>query len=178
MPLRASYYRGATIVKQEQQSFFNLRTTTADGKIDTQEYKSEKQKTEIEQDAAKVGSTVEVLKAQTFVVSTAESVDEILVVTPNPDVALGYYNYGLTLAQHNIKRELMKDAEWETVEGAYDLLKDVQQPREKRVADPLSASRRSLKALWAQMHPGAEPPTDDEINAVLASFAGAAPVAV
>lgn len=166
-------------MKQEQQSFFNLRVTTTDGQVSTQEYKSEKQVAEIKADAAKVGSTVEELKAQTFIVSTADSVDEILTVTPNADVALGYYNYGLTLAQHNIKRELMKDAEWEPVEGAYDLLKDVQQPREKRVADPLSASRRSLKALWAQMHPGAEPPTDDEINAVLASFAGAAqPAAV
>lgn len=161
-------------MKQEQQTFYNLRVTTTDGQVSTQEYKSEKQMSEIKADAAKVGSTVEELKAQTFTVSTAESVDEILSVTPNADVALGYYNYGLTLAQHNVKRELMKDADWEPIEGAYDLLKDVQQPREKRVADPLSASRRSLKALWAQMHPGAEPPTDDEINAVLASFAGAA----
>jgi hypothetical protein len=162
------------MAKQEQQTFYNLRTTTADGRVDTQEYKSEKQKQEMEAEAGKVNSTIEVLKAQTFVVTTAESVDEILSVTPNPDVALGFYNYGLTLAQHNVKRELMKDAEWEPVEGAYDLIADVQEPREKRVADPLSASRRSLKALWAKMHPGAEPPTDDEINAVLASFAGAA----
>lgn len=161
-------------MKQEQQTFFNLRITTADGKVDTQEYKSQKQTEEIKAEAAKVGSTVEELKAQTFIVSTADSVDEILTVTPNANVALNYYNYGLTLAQHNVKRELMKDIDWQPVEGAYDLLADVQDEREKRVPDPLSASRRSLKALWAKLHPGAEPPTDDEINSVLASFAGQA----
>lgn len=160
-------------MKQEQQTFYNLRVTTTDGQTSTREYVSEKQAGEIKADAAKVNSTVEELKAQTFLISTAESVDEILSVTPNPEVAVGYYNYGLTLAQHNVKRDLMKDADWQPVEGAYDLLADVQEPREKRVADPLSASRRSLKALWAKMHPGSEPPTDDEINAVLAQFAGA-----
>jgi hypothetical protein len=86
---------------------------------------------------------------------------------------LSYYNYGLTLAQHNVKRDLMKDSDWQPTEGTYDLIADVQEPREKRVADPLSASRRSLKALWAKLHPGQEPPTDEEINTVLASFAGA-----
>jgi hypothetical protein len=158
-------------MKQEQQTFYNLRTTTADGKIDTAEYKSEKQAAEIKAEAAKVGTVVEELKVQTFTVSTAESVDEILQVTPNTDVALGYYNYGLTLAQHNVKRELMKDVDWQPVDGAYDLLADVQQPKEKRVADPLSSARRGLRALWASAHPGAEPPTDDEINTVLQNFA-------
>jgi hypothetical protein len=161
-------------MKTEQQTFYNLQTTTADGKVDVQEYKSEKQYTEIKEAAAKVGSQVDVLKAQTFTLSQAESVDEILSVVPNANVALGYFNYGLTLAQHNVKRDLMRDVEWQPIEGSYDLLADVQEEKEKRVPDPLSASRRSLKALWAKLHPGAEAPTDDEINAVLASFAGAA----
>jgi hypothetical protein len=158
-------------MKQEQQTFYNLRITSADGKVDSREYKSEKQATEMKADAAKVNSVVEELKAQTFLISTADSIDEILQIVPNPEVALSFFNYGLTLAQHNVKRDLMTDAEWQPVEGAYDLLADVQEPREKRVADPLSASRRSLKALWAKFHPGAEAPTDDEINAVLAQFA-------
>jgi hypothetical protein len=162
------------MAKTEQQTFYNLRVTTADGRVDTQEYKSEKQKQEIEAEAAKASSTVEVLKQQTFIVTTAENFDDILNVVPNKDVACGYLNYGLTLAQHNVKRELMKDPEWAEVEGAYNLIDDVQEARERRVPDPLNASRKSLKALWAKMHPGAEPPTDDEINAVLASFAGAA----
>lgn len=166
------------MAKQEQQTFYNFRVTTADNQTSTREFASEKQYNEIKADAEKAGSTVEVLKAQTFLITSADNVDEILTLVPNTDVATAHFNYGFTLAQHNVKRELMKDAEWEGVEGAYDLAKDVQQPKEKRVADPLSASRRSLKALWAQMHPGAEPPTDDEINAVLASFAGGAPAAV
>lgn len=158
----------------EQQTFYNLRITSADGKIDTAEYKSEKQANELKAEAAKQGSQVEELKAQTFTVSRADSVDEILSVTPNADVALSYYNYGLTLAQHGIKRDLMTDPDWQPVDGSYDLLADVQQPKEKRVADPLSAGRRSLRAFWAKNHPGAEPPTDAEIDAVLLQFAGAA----
>ncbi|HTS07494.1 MAG TPA: hypothetical protein VMP68_18080 [Candidatus Eisenbacteria bacterium] len=159
---------------KDNQTFYNLRFTTADGQISTKEYVSEKQAAELKAEATKVGTTCEETKAQTFAVTSASSFDEILQVTPNQDVALGYYNYGLTLAQHNVKRELMKDSDWAPVEGVYDLLADVQEPREKRVADPLSASRRALKALWSKMHPGADAPTDDEINAVLASFAGAA----
>jgi len=159
--------------KTENQTFFNLRITSADGKVDTQEYKSEKQTADLKAEAAKVNSVVEETKAQTFVVTQAESLEEISLLVPNADVALGYFNYGLTLAQHNVKRDLMRDADWSPVEGAYDLLADVQEPKEKRVADPLSASRRALKALWSKLHPGSEAPTDDEINAVLASFAGA-----
>jgi hypothetical protein len=163
-------------MKTDQQTFYNLSITSADGKVDTREYKSEKQTTEIKAEAAKLGSTVVDTKVQTFTISQAESVDEILTLVPNPDVALSMFNYGLSLAQHNVKRELMTDAEWAPVEGSYDLLADVQVAKEKRVSDPLSASRRSLKALWEKMHPGAEVPTDDEINAILAQFAGAAPV--
>lgn len=171
--LNQNAYRWRNNMPQiDNQTFFNLRVTSADGKVDSLEYKSEKQAAEIKADAAKVGSTVEETKAQTFAVTTATSLDEISSLVPNAEVALGYFNYGLTLAQHNVKRDLMRDAEWEPVEGVYDLLKDVQEPKEKRVADPLSASRRALKALYAKMHPGAEPPTDDEINAVLAGFAG------
>jgi len=161
-------------MQKDNQTFFNLKLTTADGKTDVAEYKSEKQAAELKADAAKVGTQVEEIKAQTFAVTTATSLDEISALVPNPEVALGYFNYGLTLAQHNVKRDLMRDAEWQPTDGVYDLLADVQEPKEKRVADPLSASRRALKALWSKMHPGAEAPTDDEINAVLASFAGAA----
>lgn len=160
-------------MKQEQQTFFNIKITTVDGQTQEQNYKSEKQFETLQKEAQKVNSQIEVTKQQTFVVSTAESVDEILQVTPNSDVALSYYNYGLSLAQHNVKRDLMTDDEWPGEEGAYDLLKDVQVPKERRVADPLTKSRNALRGLWAQMHPGAEPPTDDEINAVLAQFAGA-----
>ena len=160
-------------MKSEQQTFYNYKVTNPDGKEEVREYKSEKQFQEAEADAKKAGASIEVLKAQTFTISTADSIDEILQVTPNAEVALSYYNYGLTLAQHNVKRDLMTDPDWQPVEGAYDLLADVQQPKEKRVADPLSSARRSLKALWSKLNPGAEPPTEDEINAVLAQFAGA-----
>lgn len=160
--------------KVDNQTFFNLKQTTADGQVSVAEYVNEKKAAEIKADAAKVGTGVEEIKAQTFAVTSAESWDEASQLVPNEQVRLDYFNYGLTLAQHNVKRDLMKDDEWQPIEGVYDLLADVQEPKEKRVADPLSASRRALKALYAKMHPGAEVPTDDEINAVLASFAGAA----
>lgn len=160
-------------MNKDNQTFFNLKFTAGDGQISSKEYVSEKQCAELKAEAAKIGTTVEETKSQTFTVTSAESFDEILTTTPNVDVALSYYNYGLTLAQHNVKRELMKDADWTPVDGAYDLLADVQEPKEKRVADPLSASRRALIALYTKMHPGAEPPTKEEIDAVLASFAGA-----
>lgn len=158
--------------KVDNQTFFNLKLTSADGKVDTQQYKSEKQTAELKADAAKVGTTVEETKAQTFAVTSAESWDEASLIVPNEKVRLDYFNYGLTLAQHNVKRDLMRDDEWSPIEGVYDLIADVQEEKERRVADPLSSARRSLKALYAKMHPGAEPPTDDEINAVLAGFAG------
>lgn len=161
------------MAKKEQQTFFNIRVTTADGQVSTKEYVSEKQLADIKAEAAKVNSVVEETKAQTFAVTTAESIDEVLSVTPNPEVALSYYNYGLSLAQHNIKRDLMKDEDWEPTDGVYDLIQDVQEPKEKRVADPLSAARRALKALWAKQHPGAAVPSDEEINSVLAGFATA-----
>jgi hypothetical protein len=158
---------------KQPQTFYNYKVTGADGKEEVREYKSEKQYNEAVEDAKKAGAAIEVLKAQTFDVSTADSIDEILTVTPNAEVALNYYNYGLTLAQHNVKRELMTDNDWQPIEGNYDLLADVQQPKEKRVADPLSSARRSLMALWTKLNPGTEPPSEDEINAVLAQFSGA-----
>ncbi len=161
-------------MKVDQQTFHNLKITTADGKTDVQEYKSEKQATELQAEAAKLGSAVEITKSQTFGVSTADSIDEMLTIVPNAEVALDFFNYGLTLAQHNVKRELMKDAEWPGVEGVYDLLADVQQPKEKRVADPLASSRRALKSLWSKLHPGEPEPDEAAINAVLAQFAGVA----
>ena len=162
------------MAKTEQATFYNFRTTTADGKVDTQEYRSEKQYNNAVEEAKKNGSTIEVLKAQTFEISSAESMDEILQLVPNEEVALSYFNYGLTLAQHNVKRDLMQDVDWPAQEGIYPLINDVQLPKEKRVADPLNASRKALRALWEKMNPGSAVPTDEEINAVLQGFAGAA----
>ena len=161
-------------MKTEQQTFYNVTFTTADGKADSRPYISEAQYQKLSKENSEAGGTETVNKQQTFEITHSDNINEALEITPNEEVANAYYDYGLTLAQHNIKRELMTDPDWAPVDGVYALINDVQQPKEKRVADPLSASRKSLKALWSKLHPGAEPPTDDEINAVLASFAGAA----
>lgn len=161
---------------KEQQTFYNYTITYPDGKVDTETYKSEKQFQEAQNDAKKVNAVIDVTRAQTFEVTTADSLDEIKTLTPNEEVALGYYNYGLTLAQHGAKRDYMRDPNWQAIEGVYDLLADVQQPKERRTADPLTKSRNSLKALWASTNPGVPLPSDEEINAVLAQFAGASAV--
>lgn len=163
---------------KEPNTFYNYTVTGPDGKSEQFEFKSETQYNKTVADAKKTPNTVvEVTRAQTFDISTADTWDEVLSVTPNVEVALSYYNYGLSLAQHNVKRDLMTDPEWAPIEGSYDLLADVQQPKERRVADPLTKSRNALKAFWAKANPGAPLPTDDEINAVLAQFAGAASTA-
>jgi len=165
-------------MQKEQVTFVNYTSTKPDGTSEPFQYVSEKQLEAAQKEAAAAPDadrpTITVTKQQTFAVTRADSIDEILQVVPNADVALDYFNYGFTLAQHNVKRELMKDADWPGVDGVYDLVNDVQTPKEKRVADPLAASRRNLKALFAKFNPGAPEPTDDEINAVLAQFAGAA----
>lgn len=161
-------------MKTEQQTFFNYTVVGKDGSQNSVEYKSEKQFEEAKAEAAKIESTITVVKQQTFELTTAETIDELLTVVPNEQVALEYFNYGLTLAQHNVKRDLMRDPEWPGVEGVYALINDVQQPKEKRVADPKSAARKTLRALFEKLNPGAPVPTDDEINSVLAQFAGAA----
>ena len=160
--------------KIEQVTKFNVTVTDSEGNTQPKEYLSESQLADLKAEAAKEQKTVTETKAQTFAITQAESIDDILQCVPNTDVALSYFNYGYKLQQQNVQRELMKDPEWQGVEGVYDLNADVQSPKEKRVADPLAQSRRSLKALFAKLNPGAPEPTDEEINAVLAQFTGAA----
>lgn len=159
--------------KVENETKFNASVVDPQGNTEVVKYISEKQLAELKTDSAKTSKTVTETKAQTFAITQAESVDDILQCVPNADVALSYFNYGYKLSQQNVMRDLMRDDEWQGVEGVYDLNQDVQQPKEKRVADPLAASRRSLKALFSKLNPGAAEPTDEEINAVLAQFTGA-----
>lgn len=164
--------------KIEQVTKFNVAVVdTGSGNTEQIPYLSEAQVADLKAEAAKQNKTVSETKAQTFAITQAESVDDILQCVPNVEVAVSYFNYGYKLNQQNVMRDLMKDPDWAGVEGVYDLNQDVQQPKEKRVADPLAASRRSLKALFAKLNPGAPEPTDDEINAVLAQFTGAAAAA-
>jgi len=163
--------------KVDNETKFNIAIVDGEGKTEVVKYISEKQLAETKADAAKENKQVSETKAQTFAITQAESLDDILQCVANEEVALSYFNYGYKLSQQNVMRDLMRDDEWAGVEGVYDLNQDVQQPKEKRVSDPLSASRRSLKALFAKLNPGQPEPTDEEINAVLAQFAGAAQAA-
>ena len=155
---------------KRQETFHNFQITTADGKVDAQQYRSDKQLKEAEVEAAKTGAVLETTKSQTFLITEATSWDEAAEIVPIEAVRLEMFNYGLTLGQHNVKRDLMKDADWEPVEGAYDLINDVQTEKQRRVADPASAARKSIRAMFAKISPGAPEPSDEEINAMLQMF--------
>ena len=159
----------------KQYTMFNGQTTTADGKVDQFVYKSEAQVDKLKAEATKVETVVEVTKMATFALTQATSWDEFAELVPDPNVRLDMANYGLGLAQHSIKKDLMEDENSTAgVDSVYDLLADVQQPKEKRVSDPLASTRRAMRSLWAKLHPGEPEPTEAAINAVLAQFAGAA----
>jgi hypothetical protein len=169
------------MAEQRQITLFNVKTTTADGKVDNTERLTEKQFNKLKEDAAKLNTDVEITKAQTFTMSTASSIDEILQIVPNAEVALAHFNYGLELAQHKVKNDFMDDADQPAVDGAFDLLSQpgVQEPKTGRApADPALKLKNAMKQLYQKMNPGAPIPsylegvTFDEINAVLASLAG------
>jgi hypothetical protein len=167
-------------------TLYNIKSTTSDGKVDTKNRVGEKQYQELVEDAAKVGTQIEILKAQTFAITEASSIDEILQLVPNPEVALAHFNYGLTLAEHKVKNDFMDDDDQPSVDGAFDLISQpgVQEPKTGRApADPASAMKRAMKKLFQTMNPGVPIPkyleeaTFEEINAVLAQFAKGAPTA-
>jgi hypothetical protein len=160
--------------KQSLVTFHNFTVTTADGKVDKKEYVNDKKLKEAQDEALKVGSTLDVTRSQTFIVTEADTWDEAAALVPLEAVRLEMFNYGLTLAQHNEKRNLMTDDTWEGYDGAYDLINDVQAEKTKRVADPTSAARKSIKAMWAKFNPGSPEPSDEEINLVLKQFMSAA----
>lgn len=155
--------------KFENETKFNIVITSADGSTtEPIKYISEKQLADYKTEAAKDQKTVTETKAQTFKITQAESVDDILQCVPNAEVALSYFNYGYKLQQQNVMRELMRDDEWNGVEGVYDLNADVQTPKERRVADPQAATKRSLRATLVKM--GLPEPTDEELNMALAAM--------
>lgn len=162
--------------KVENQTYVNIKITTADGQTQEKQYVSEKQLEEAQKQAKADGSQLEITKQQTFAITTAESLDEATTLVPNQAVALGYFNYGLTLAQHNFKRDFMRDADQAEQEGVVDCVSqpDVQEEKERRAADPRTKARSSIRKMWMELHPGESAPTDDEINAVLDGFLGVA----
>ena len=153
-----------------QETFHNFTITTADGKTDQQQYRSDKQLKDAQEEALKTGAVISDIRSQSFVITEASSWEDAAQIVPIEAVRLEMFNYGLTLGQHNVKRDMMKDENFVEQEGAYNLINDVQTEKTRRVADPATAARKSIRAMWAKMAPGTPEPSDADINDMLQLF--------
>jgi hypothetical protein len=151
----------------EQSTYFNYTITDATGKQETHEYRSEKQYERDKSDAAKIGSTLEVLKQQTFVVTLPENDEDFKQIVANDEARNDMQRYGCSVAQTNIRRQLMLDKDWDEQEGAYELINDVQEPKQGRVADPASKTKRNLIALFKKLNPAAPEPSPEDVEKAL-----------
>jgi hypothetical protein len=151
----------------EQSTYFNYKITDAQGVEKIERYNTEKQYEKDKLEAAKIGSTIEVLKQQTFIVTLPESDEDFKQLVRNDEARLDMSRYGCSVAQTNIRRTLMNDDTWDEQEGAYDLINDVQEPKQGRVADPASKTKRNLIALFKKLNPAAPEPSADDVEKAL-----------
>lgn len=89
----------------------------------------------------------EAVRQQTFSIHEAESVEDILEVCPDADVAVDLFNRGATLKQLNEIRDLMESEDFATVEGSYDLLDVITRKTERRKMSPLDKVLKALGGL-------------------------------
>lgn len=99
------------------------------------------------------------VKRQTFLIHEADSVDDILQVCPNEQVAVDLFNRGATLKQLNEIRDLMEDDTFEVVEGSYDLKDTIARVTERKKLSPMDKVLRSLGQL-----------SDEERQAIVAKL--------
>lgn len=104
--------------------------------VETQKKSLETLEAEEIASAEKLGGAAEVTKRQTFSLASPTSWDEIVEMVPNEAARLAHYTRGIILYEQSARREFMLDENQQAVEGAYSLLTDVQEPRERRKADP------------------------------------------
>jgi hypothetical protein len=98
-------------------------------------------------------------KRQTFLIHEAESIDDILQVCPNEQVAVDLFNRGASLKQLNEIRDLMEDDAFEVVEGSYDLKDVIARVTERKKLSPMDKVLRSLGQL-----------SDEERQAIVAKL--------
>lgn len=164
------------MAKQENETRYNLTLTDSNGqataKTNTPESVKDKLTKEVEE--KKDGSTIQIDRVKTFVLTEAASLEEAAQIFPQR--ALEFLNYGARLAQHNLKQELMEDPDWTeaSVEGAFDLLPHIQVPKERKKMSDRDKAINALLKVARVTNPNVTP---EMIEAVLAQFAGGAPVA-
>jgi hypothetical protein len=141
--------------------------TDASGQSTTERYVSEKQYEKAKLEADKIGSTIEIFKQQTFIVTLPENDEDFRQIVKNDEARNDMQRYGCSVAQTNIRRQLMLDDTWDEQEGAYDLINDVQEPKQGRIADPASKTKRNLIALFKKLNPTAPEPNADDVEKAL-----------
>ena len=94
----------------------------------------------------------EALRKQTFTMWEAESVDDILQVCPDEQVAVDLFNRGASLKQLQEIGRLMEspiagEDAFEPVEGAYDLKEVIAEKTERKKLSPMEKVLRALGDL-------------------------------
>lgn len=133
------------MAKPRSATYFTIKD--ADGDLKSV---SETQFNKQTEDAKTAGTPgPEAVRQQTFTIVEAESVDDILIVCPDPDVAVDLFNRGATLKQLNEIRDLMESdaADFQTVEGSYDLTEVIARKTERRKMSPLDKVLKALGGL-------------------------------
>jgi hypothetical protein len=100
----------------------------------------------------------ETIKTQTFTFHEVESVDDAQVLF-GPDL-INVINRGGILKQQNVVRGLMRDEDFDPVEGAYDLAEACARLTERIAASPVEKAAKALSKL-----------SPEDIAKLLASFA-------
>lgn len=114
-------------------------------------------------DAEAKGATAELVKTQTFQITQVDNWDEAAELVPNEAARLAQYNRGCVLYQQSARNTFMKDEDQDAVEGVYDLLQDIQEPKERRKADPKKRILKDFADLGISLTP-------DQFDSILAQF--------
>jgi hypothetical protein len=151
--------------KTEQVTKYNANVADKEGNVKPELYMSEDSFNKLVAETKATGGDVEATRIQSFTITEAESLDEAASLFPKR--ALEFLNYGARLAQQNVMRDYMRDAEWAGQEGAYDLLPEVQEPKERTKASP----RDKAISIIAKLAKEAGQELDrDAIEKILAQF--------
>lgn len=108
----------------------------------------EKALQKLQEEATKAGEPPpEAACAQTFSVVEAENVSDFVTMVPDEAERVNLFNRGVVLKQQAGIRQLLLDANFSPVEGAYDLSEMVAEKRERRAATPEEKALKALAAL-------------------------------
>jgi hypothetical protein len=116
------------------------------------------------------GEDVQAVTKQTFVFTTADTVDEILGLV-NDKAAVAYFNRGYILEQQKAAIGMLMDDEFKAIEGVYDLQADVAEAKER-----VRKARKSVKDMSAEeLLSNIDPKVLESLMALIQSQSAASP---